>query len=1716
VKQTTRRKKSSQHQEILMSNPKEGMLNASLIFGKIYSYETSQSFYQQLLDIKNFYAACEGLTVEKFHQLLMRTRRTKFPKTIHMFKKLLKSMEILDSTTNGFVPQTTFTFRTLQRRLQLYIAILKDHDGNITKEEGLSLQALDQKDLNKRYGRNKDPTNEPSTTGLTASHPKKEVPTQRRDASCKKPATTMHMPAMRNKAALERTSSDSTAKDVETALPASPSDVPLPHSTTKQMLAMENKAASQRTSSDSTAKDVETALPASAYVHSLQSPPPSDESCQLHPTSAVTDAHNNLFCGSSSEARMTQSEYFACTEGYKQELERVFEKEYIDVTAGVTRAGVTPGRLSSDGQTRVEVGEVVLQCPSTHRQGRVWWVSGNFLSPLFKNRIFTSLGNSHFARDTDIGLQGKNRHIRISSLDSPTVFGYRHGKTALESEPCSDLEKDLLTIFNKVILEKQNALIAQELKSKGVPNRGRVKFIANELQIVIGSPQAVAFGKHRDSSPDLCHRDNNYTSLVAGLLPHESELQVATLVLVLCFDDADKQAEGVSCKQGDSRVYWYDGDGKILGQVATTQEFIHLQGHGCNSFFEQGIESIHNNTHCKRLVIGFRYTLALDFHEQILRSNFKSWLGEEKWFNDRKKRLHRYKNVVYAPVPLHCAFSDIDESPVQSSSSTNLPITTSCAIPNDSWKSSEHRLARPSANACVPSPVWQELRGPTATRVLFRNNCSLLIKNPKTKTEIRFSASKIPLGEQKETIAVKQEHFIPHSIMHHQVCHSDVQALTAVIPEHPYKNDVCKIGRYQDNVIDKKGWHWQGENDFEIWVGGSGGSPILGGAHTPRIIPGKKDLNVVRVANHQRSDIRGPNESMRFAVELDLVVELWAPHWWRAFSEYDNNRNAAQALGHRMFTSPRKDSTTVEYLGLWQFTRMELSKHPDVVIDEVLNSHWGTEKSYKFFLKPFLLNAQCPVIMSSVSNSQELEICTSAADISVGIGQQWEPLMHNKDFIVGKYVEGLIQNLRHDTVEYTEPDDEAFEEPHPLVFPSDHDLFHDAFRCSVAEFARMRFQNIFDNKAGPLVCGNYQHLGWAHATVPIPHPIRTYNVTTLAFIHACGKLTEKGCQRISASTITDEQMSDLLFRSIVLRTTGRVAAYVAYAKYRGFKGIHLPTIDDLPNFSEFLKCSTGLSGKMTPLVSRQYSRSLFEASTGGFPTYLSFLSNVQGQIFSLVSGWAVLQKQNKLPDNYRETFSEKLTLLLRESSNGVGKRADFISGHCIADIEEVLTDPFGPVHKVVFGPGGASGAKLLGKNGDKCAIQLLHFFRSKAPPELLDCMGLTRSSPGCVLVSLNSRPISLVDMEFVFCKNHLAYSHTTGARLVTDLPKPSVPHCHPLPFNPPWHQFVTVLANECLQNFHDLKVYPKIHSAFQMPDENLHWKTICSDFQPIPDTNIPVTEAFAGRPKRKQATIPQSQSRTPKKQKTLSTVSSGPSNHLFLGMVGGIFGCKDWGEISSKTSKRELSPIEGRDAARLIQFETQFAGSKVFTLDTRECNCPEFQSRHICADYNFVREREIMDVLGDQLLESVTFDYFWILDGVWLETDGLFGKTVPRLHRFLNSNGVIYVPLFLGTLRSMYVNTKYWKSLFEVTLLDEKDLGTVGLVEATLGIDSVSMINVFGKNRDRQIKCLASDMEQKIKSSCGWGKVTPDCLLKFYQKYKGSMANPKFISMQRK
>ncbi len=86
-----------------------------------------------------------------------------------------------------------------------------------------------------------------------------------------------------------------------------------------------------------------------------------------------------------------------------------------------------------------------------------------------------------------------------------------------------------------------------------------------------------------------------------------------------------------------------------------------------------------------------------------------------------------------------------------------------------------------------------------------------------------------------------------------------------------------------------------------------------------------------------------------------------------------------------------------------------------------------------------------------------------------------------------------------------------------------------------------------------------------------------------------------------------------------------------------------------------------------------------------------------------------------------------------------------------------------------------------------------------------------------------------------------------------------------------------------------------------------------------------------------------------------------------------------------------------------------------------------------------------MDVLGDQLLESVTFDYFWILDGVWLETDGLFGKTVPRLHRFLNSNGVIYVPLFLGTLRSMYVNTKYWKSLFEVTLLDEKDLGTVGV-----------------------------------------------------------------------
>jgi hypothetical protein len=179
-------------------------------------------------------------------------------------------------------------------------------------------------------------------------------------------------------------------------------------------------------------------------------------------------------------------------------------------------------------------------------------------------------------------------------------------------------------------------------------------------------------------------------------------------------------------------------------------------------------------------------------------------------------------------------------------------------------------------------------------------------------------------------------------------------------------------------------------------------------------------------------------------------------------------------------------------------------------------------------------------------------------------------------------------------------------------------------------------------------------------------------------------------------------------------------------------------------------------------------------------------------------------------------------------------------------------------------------------------------------------------------------------------------------------------------------------------------------------------------------------------------------------------------------MVGGLFGCMDWKEIASKTSEGELSEIEGRDAARLLQFETEFPGSRVLTLDTRECRCAEFQSRHIRADYNRVLSAEIREVLPeDQLLESVTFDYFWILDGGWLEADGLFRQTVPLLYHFLKSNGVIYVPLFLGTLRAMYCTKELWEPFYEVTLLDENDLGTIGLVEATSSIDSESMMNVF-------------------------------------------------------
>jgi hypothetical protein len=153
----------------------------------------------------------------------------------------------------------------------------------------------------------------------------------------------------------------------------------------------------------------------------------------------------------------------------------------------------------------------------------------------------------------------------------------------------------------------------------------------------------------------------------------------------------------------------------------------------------------------------------------------------------------------------------------------------------------------------------------------------------------------------------------------------------------------------------------------------------------------------------------------------------------------------------------------------------------------------------------------------------------------------------------------------------------------------------------------------------------------------------------------------------------------------------------------------------------------------------------------------------------------------------------------------------FHSQHILMNVNEVVSDfPFGIPTSPVVGPGGAFGAQILHQDmvfnqSDRAMVRtvmsdLLEQYKHESPQDLT-MLGLKREPDESVVVSINSRPITVCLAEHGCCEQFtISERGPGGTKGLSKRPKLYFTYCLPIPYC----DFMTPEANQALSTFREM------------------------------------------------------------------------------------------------------------------------------------------------------------------------------------------------------------------------------------------------------------------------------------------------------------------------
>jgi hypothetical protein len=286
---------------------------------------------------------------------------------------------------------------------------------------------------------------------------------------------------------------------------------------------------------------------------------------------------------------------------------------------------------------------------------------------------------------------------------------------------------------------------------------------------------------------------------------------------------------------------------------------------------------------------------------------------------------------------------------------------------------------------------------------------------------------------------------------------------------------------------------------------------------------------------------------------------------------------------------------------------------------------------------------------------------------------------------------------------------------------------------------------------------------------------------------------------VHANDLEQGDMDALLLTSVLLRVTGRPEPWVSFFEndmgWSNKGPALLRTREDVEKFCRHLCSMNGgrWTSKLRNTVSDQMSKSVPEGVTRTPHSFRNFALS----LFGCIQGF--WQKWSNIISEKDEDSRKQVQLALQQaleccpgctSSDISGGKTLFLAGIVLADLEEIVDEPVGPVRYVHLGYGGKEGYESIYVGGDAGTEEKEHtinfvldaivaYVNNSVDDAILELLGLCRISSGTVVYKINLRPYSRVDAEHLLCKLYIVSQIARGTRAYNNH-RCARPHCHPV------------------------------------------------------------------------------------------------------------------------------------------------------------------------------------------------------------------------------------------------------------------------------------------------------------------------------------------------